>query len=117
MKIALLPLKFLGFILLFILSIVLTIIGSFVTFISAFLGAVAFVIGIIVGIGALALTIIWLLHMNEALTIIHVCIGWISAFILCSVLFSGVRIGEIILNAGKVLGKKAKSLINNNHDS
>lgn len=114
MRFLLFPFKLIGFVILFALSLIFKLLGLFVTYVSTVFGVITRIIGIVMDLGAVMVTVIWLIGMEEttwnlvlATWILVIC--WNCAWIL------GSTLGEWISEKGDNIGDLAVSIFSSNN--
>lgn len=114
MRFLLFPFKLIGFVILFALSLIFKLLGLFVTYVSTVFGVITRIIGIVMDLGAVMITVIWLIGMEEttwnlvlATWILVIC--WNCAWIL------GSTLGEWISEKGDNIGDLAVSIFSSNN--
>lgn len=114
MRFLLFPFKLIGFVILFALSLIFKLLGLFVTYVSTVFGVITRIIGIVMDLGAVMVTVIWLIGMEEttwnlvlATWILVIC--WNCAWIL------GNTLGEWISEKGDNIGDLAVSIFSSNN--
>lgn len=114
MRFLLFPFKLIGFVILFALSLIFKLLGLFVTYVSTVFGVITRIIGIVMDLGAVIVTVSWLIGMEEAtwnlvLATWILVICWNCAWIL------GSTLGEWISEKGDTIGDLAVSIFSSNN--
>lgn len=114
MRFLLFPFKLIGFVILFALSLIFKLLGLFVTYVSTVFGVITRIIGIVMDLGAVMVTVIWLIGMEET-TWNLVLATWILVICWNCTWILGSTLGEWISEKGDNIGDLAVSIFSSNN--